>query len=96
MATPGRDTGNWKRMARAFKATSARKKSLCWLCSQPIDYDLAWGDPFCFSIDHFHPVSTHPELAEVWSNLRASHYDCNNRRGNRAPQPSIGTNSRRW
>jgi 5-methylcytosine-specific restriction endonuclease McrA len=95
-ARVGRNTGNWKRISAAFKRDCTRTKRPCWLCCQPIDYALPFDDPFAFSIDHFYPVSKHPELAEVPANLRASHLDCNKRRGNRDPRPSLGATSRRW
>jgi 5-methylcytosine-specific restriction endonuclease McrA len=68
----------------------------CWLCNQPIDYNLSAKDPMSFSIDHIKPQSTHPELAEEPSNCRAAHRLCNVSRGNRDPKPAIGITSRNW
>ncbi|WP_301149001.1 HNH endonuclease [Mycobacterium simiae] len=68
----------------------------CWLCGRAIDYSLAGDHPEGFNLDHAHPVSTHPELAEDPANFRPSHCDCNHRRGNRAPFIELGTPSEDW
>ena len=68
----------------------------CWLCGKPIDYSLPAGHPEAWNLDHAHPVSTHPELAEDPANFRPSHADCNERRGDRAPFIELGTPSEDW
>ena len=80
--THGRNTGNYQQIQAALR----RRRLPCWLC----------GHPNAFSADHVQPLSTHPHLAEVESNLRAAHRRCNLGRGNRAPALSIGEPSRRW
>ena len=92
----GRTTSNYRRMARAFRTQCHRENARCWLCDQPIDYTLPPNEPFGFSVDHMEPVSKRPDLAEVYSNFRASHLDCNVRRGNRPPSLDLGTTSRDW
>lgn len=68
----------------------------CWLCGKPIDYSLPDIHPEGFNLDHAHPVSTHPELAEDPANFRSSHKDCNERRGDRPPFIELGTPSEDW
>lgn len=94
--TPGRTTANYRRMKAAYRTQCARERQRCWLCDQQIDYSLPSDDPYAFSVDHCHPVSTHPHLAEVYSNFRPSHLDCNVRRGNRPPSLGLGSTSRDW
>jgi hypothetical protein len=49
----------------------------CWRCHQRIDYRLKWPHPGSFSLDHYHPVRTHPGLVLEPSNFRPSHLHCN-------------------
>lgn len=95
-AERGRDTKNYQRMRAAFRKQCQRESARCWLCFQKIDYLAPQHDDNGFSLDHFHPVSTHPDLAEVYSNFRPSHLGCNTRRGNREPALGLGTTSREW
>ncbi|MFF2493239.1 HNH endonuclease [Agromyces sp. NPDC058064] len=90
--------GHCRRYEQAKKdfKTACRKAALpCWLCQQPIDYDLAWPDTESFSLDHFLPRADRPDLTEVWSNFRPAHLSCNSSRGKREPK-SMGTPSRAW
>ncbi len=91
-ANAGRRGTRWRRLHAGVKV----RRHPCWLCGQPIDYQLAWPDPASFSVDHQHPLSTHPHLAEDPANLRASHLGCNSSRGQRPPRPGVGTTSRNW
>lgn len=68
----------------------------CWLCGQPIDYNLRWPHPDSWSLDHKITVST-PVLGARYAldpgNFRPSHLHCNQERGNNnpdhhPPQPS--------
>lgn len=92
----GRSTRKWKRLKRDFEILAAERKLPCWLDGQPIDYTLPKDHPDSFSVDHFHPVSTHPEHAEDPANLKASHRHCNLARGNRAPKLGLGRQTRNW
>ncbi|MEI7439975.1 MAG: HNH endonuclease [Thermoleophilia bacterium] len=53
------------------------------MCEQAIDYEANGRRPTAFEADHAQPVSTHPHLALVMSNLRPSHQSCNRGRGAR-------------
>lgn len=82
-----------------FRAQCAAHNQPCWLCGQAIDYDASPTDTTNkdrFQLDHFYPVSTHPQFTEDPTNYRASHADCNNKRGNRAPTADLGIPSRSW
>ncbi|QDH85095.1 HNH endonuclease [Gordonia phage Dardanus] len=92
----GRSGHRWRTIKSAFRAKCVAAKSVCWLCGQRIDYTLKFPHPESFEPDHYHPVSTHPELAEDPANLRPSHRDCNLRRGNKAPTLGLGRQSRKW
>lgn len=88
----GRSGFRWVKL----KANLRAQRRPCWLCGQPINYDLPADDPESFSVDHMKPRSTHPHLAEDPSNLGATHLRCNKSRGVREPQPTIGATSRNW
>lgn len=83
------DTRAWRTLAARFKAHCASLGAPCWLCRQAIDYELTTG-PWCFETDHYQPRKTHPELAMVGSNLRASHRRCNRARQDTSAE-DIGT-----
>lgn len=83
-----------------FKAQCAEQDAACWLCGQKhIDYEAAHDDydnGNRFELDHFYPVSTHPDLQHDPANFRPSAHDCNNDRGNGAPRPGLGILSQDW
>ena len=63
----------------------------CWLCGQRIDYTATPSStPDSHNLDHYHPVSEHPELQYDPSGFRHSHFACNTSRGNSAPSPGLG------
>ncbi len=70
-----RDTAEY-RNARATRRDQCRP---CWLCGQPIRYDLRAPHPASFTADHVGELNrggtNDPE------NLRPAHYGCNSRRG---------------
>lgn len=69
----------------------------CWLCGQRISYDVPPGTtPDSHNLDHYHPVSTHPELQEDVTGWRHSHASCNQSRGNKAPSPGLGEEIAAW
>lgn len=72
----------------------------CWLCGQAIDYEAPHDDyanDDRFELDHYYPVSTHPELQEDPANFRPSHAGCNRARGNSTVTSTLaGTLSRDW
>lgn len=95
-STPGRNTANYQRLSRAYRADAARRSAPCWLCGQGIDYDLPPEDPAAYSTDHVRPLSLYPDLAEDPTNFAPAHRRCNESRGNGAPPLTLGTPSRDW
>lgn len=91
----GRNTANYLKLVRLFRADCARKQKPCWLCRQPIDYALHWSEPYAYSTDHIKPLSRFPELAEEITNFAPAHRLCNLSRGNRDVL-DLGTPSRDW
>lgn len=85
----------YKMLKATFRAHCKANASACWLCTEPIDYDLDPAHPESFSLDHRYPRSTHPHLIEDVGNFMPSHLTCNKARGNRAPT-FIGKTSRSW
>ena len=84
----------------AFRAECAEEDAGCWLCgARHIDYDAPHTDyqnDDRFELDHFYPVSTHPELQHDPANFRPSAAGCNRDRGNGPPRPPLGIPSQAW
>lgn len=87
----------WRAIAARFRDECERRGDACWMCGQPILYDQDPGShPDAFHVDHYYPVSKHPELALDVGNLRPSHRSCNVARGDGPPPLGLGRNSRAW
>lgn len=93
----------YRKLKATFKADCQARGAVCWLCGQAIDYTIPHRDPDtgvfnadAFELDHMHPRSTHPDLAEDPANFRPAHRACNGKRGNKMPKQSIGRLSRQW
>lgn len=84
----------------AFRVKCAEENAGCWICGMHhIDYEAPHDDyqnKDRFELDHYYPVSTHPELQHDPANFRPSAHGCNNDRSNGPPRPSIGIPSRQW
>jgi 5-methylcytosine-specific restriction endonuclease McrA len=95
MAGPnaGRRGRRWNRL----KANQRAKRLPCWLCGQPINYNLKAPHPDSFSVDHAKPWVTHPALREDPANLRSAHYGCNSSRQDKpAEQVALNNTSEAW
>ena len=92
----GLTSRRYRKLRKAFRAECEALNKPCWLCQQAIDYRIEWPDEEAWELDHLYPRSTHPELAEDPANFRPSHRLCNLRRGNKMPQPGLGSVKRRW
>lgn len=94
----GRDNRAYRKARAEFRDECEEAAESCWLCSKPIDYDLPSGHPDCWSLDHFYPWQKYPELRLNSDNFRASHLDCNRRRGegNHDADDDLGKPSRAW
>lgn len=82
-----------------FRDECRKAGAPCWVCAGEIDYAAPhndWKNDNRFQLDHYWPVSTHPQLQEDKSNFRASHAGCNRDRGNEAPEGDLGLLSREW
>jgi len=55
----------------------------CWLCGA--GFTGVYPDPWSFSLDHIVPITKGGSLMDR-TNVRAAHYSCNLRRGNRHTQ----------
>ena len=72
-----RNTAQRDRDRAAIRRTGAP----CALCGNPIDYDLAWPDPWCFVADHIVPLNRGG--ADVLANKQSSHRTCNRSKSDR-------------
>lgn len=78
---------------RARKRIAARVRAgePCCLCGQPIDLDLAYPDPWSFTVEHRIPTS-HGGADHGEDQLAPSHARCNRQRSN-GPSGTVGRNS---
>ncbi|MHA4848780.1 HNH endonuclease [Rhodococcus sp. MSC1_016] len=88
----GRSGHRWRTIRNNLKM----QRNPCWICKQPIDYDAPANHPEAFEPDHYYPVSTHPHLANDPGNLRASHSECNRKRGNQPAQEDAWVQAEEW
>ena len=81
---------------RAYRRLVARQRSLglpCWICGQPIRYDLPTPHPLSFEYDHYRPASrwlefgysSQRECVRDPANGRSAHRVCNERRQDAMP-----------
>jgi hypothetical protein len=83
--------------ARLDADPDTRHLANCWLCKQRIAYDVEPNTtPDSHNLDHYHPVSTNPELQHDTTNFRHSHTLCNQRRGNGTPSAGLGDEVAPW
>lgn len=69
----------------------------CWICKGRIDYAAPPGSSdLSHELDHYFPVSSHPELQHDPANFRHSHRRCNRSRGAGAPDGDLGDRIPRW
>lgn len=95
-----------ERKRRSFFKWAKWSNQPCWICGEDIDYaepgDVGYrynGNPWQFSIDHFHTIFERPDLEWEASNWRASHTLCNHRRGARPVALTVWEGSKelgRW
>jgi len=75
----------------ALCAQVKREEPVCGLCGLEIEPWRRTPDPLAFQCDHIIPARLRPDLAEVRSNLRATHAKCNRDRERKNPPPKRGT-----
>lgn len=90
-------TRRFKQLKDQFYRKCRRERPVCWLCGQPIDYDVEPGSTDdSLTLDHRFPVSKRPDLQDDPANFMPAHRSCNIRRGDSDPYQSLGTFSRDW
>jgi 5-methylcytosine-specific restriction endonuclease McrA len=99
----GRNAGRSGRRWRQLAATVRARETHCYWCGMPIDWTIPRRDPQgrdnndSGSVEHIHPRSTHPHLAEDPGNLAASHLGCNRHAGvGRDNVVELGVTSQDW
>ena len=91
--TAGRSGKRWAALREQIKATHPA----CYWCGQAINYQAVYPADDSFTVDHIKPWSTHPELREDPSNLKASHAKCNKVKGaTDSLHLSLGNTSEKW
>lgn len=89
MAKLGREGAAYDKLKRAQRGKGLR----CWICGNPIRYDLPTPHPLSFEYDHYYPVSRWRECgyqsaracALDPANGRSAHRICNAKRGDAMP-----------
>lgn len=92
----GRSGRAWRQLSADFRKVCEESDAPCWMDGQPINYAAGPDEPDAFNVDHFYPVSTHPELGNDPANLRPSHRACNIARGNGDAPLGLGQLSEEW
>lgn len=72
-----RSTSAWQKARAAVLATATD----CWICGDPLRFDVKAPHPLSPSVDHLTPLQHGGELLDP-ANLAACHLRCNVRRGN--------------
>lgn len=94
------DSRRFKALRELYREECATNNATCWICGQTIDYTAApndYANNDRYQLDHYYPVSTHPELHEDPANFRPAHAGCNLARGNSTNITTLeGTMSRDW
>ncbi len=94
MASNGGLSG--KRWAELRQFVIARDTD-CWLCNEPVDKTLSGRHPRGPQAHHVLPKKLYPNQMFDPAFIRLTHRDCNERAGDRMPEPSIHAGpSRQW
>lgn len=87
-----RDLRSYRTKAARFKERCRRMKAPCYLCHEPIDYDLHPSDRMAFSADHVDPIGAG---GHILGTLLPAHRSCNSRRNKGDKERDMPT-TRRW
>lgn len=68
-------------LREALKRQGRRDNLPCWICKQPIDYDLDYRHPMAYTYDHIEPIGAGGDPRGAG---RPAHRGCNSRRGDGA------------
>lgn len=91
-------SGAWPRVRALAWDRDRRKRAVCHICGQPIDYFVKPSStPDSYEPDHIVPVSKRPDLELDLNNIKASHRRCNRTRGDGIRgTKDLGVQSRDW
>lgn len=70
-----------------YRVAIRKTNAACHICGEPIDYTLPATEPRSFVIDHVVPLAKGG--ADVLTNVRAAHKDCNNKKRARLVAPIV-------
>lgn len=74
-------------LRKKHRTIIARSKPNCYICGQPIDYELRFPDPGCFVVDHVVPVAKGG--SDQIENKKAAHNACNSKKRARTYAPIV-------
>ena len=74
-------------LRKKHRATIARTKPACYLCGEPINYELRYPDPRSFVVDHVIPIAKGG--SDELHNKRAAHHECNSKKRARLVAPFV-------
>ena len=91
------NTSKWQRIRRIAWDRDRHNRAPCHICGGRIDYSIpASSAPLAWEPDHVIPYAKAPELELDLNNIRASHRECNRKRGAGYNDNDIGMRSRIW
>lgn len=101
----GRTGRPWRRNRGRMVQRWRHNSTPCWLCGNPIDWDLPYRDPVSGAVnpmfgtvDHLDPISLGGKPLDT-ARWAPAHMVCNARRGNCTAHQRVGPTgpaSRRW
>jgi 5-methylcytosine-specific restriction endonuclease McrA len=91
-----RSSAEYRRTQQKARNHAAQTKQPCWLCGQPINYQLKHPHPKAWTLDHAIPIKQNPALILQPTNFRSAHWDCNTHRGTDQPTTTRTQPSENW
>ena len=82
------NTSKWQKVRRLAWDRDRRRRAVCHICKQPINYSLKPSSA---------PLAWEPDHLELdLANIAPSHRQCNRQRGNGTHDNDLGRRSRIW
>ena len=87
-----RDLAKYRKASTALRRRAKREGLPCWICRQPIDFDLHPSDKWAFTADHKVALAAG---GDIMGPLRPAHRSCNSRRQTGAHERAFPS-AREW
>ena len=79
------DKDGWAKAAyEKAKKIIYGSQSVCAICGRPVNFDLAFPNPWSATLDHIIPISKGGSVVDI-ENLQLAHLQCNRMKASRLP-----------